>query len=104
MPDSMPDPMHVVAHNLRRLRQEANLTQAQLADLAGLDRTFVSLCERCHRNVTVQSLFALANGLGCTPADLVVVAHHGSRATMAVPVDARANPEARIRPRRGKRR
>lgn len=96
-----PDPMQVVAFNVRRLRQEAKLTQAQLAERAGLDRTFVSLCERCHRNVTIQSLFALANGLDCKPQELVVVDHYRP---LEVPIDARANPAARIRGRRGKRR
>lgn len=85
--------MQIVAHNLRRLRSEAGLSQVELAERAGLDRTFVSLCERCHRNVTVHSLFALADGLGEDPAALLVVPHHG---TFVPPEDARANVGARV--------
>lgn len=64
------DPMDLVAANLRRIRTECELTQEQLAHRSGVDRTFVSLCERNHRNVTVASIFALARGLGCDPGDL----------------------------------
>lgn len=88
-----PDPMQIVAHNLRRLRLEAGLSQVELAERAGLDRTFVSLCERCHRNVTVHSLFALAEGLGEDAAALVVTPHHD---ITLLPEDARANVRARV--------
>ncbi|MBL8919902.1 MAG: helix-turn-helix transcriptional regulator [Myxococcaceae bacterium] len=89
-----PAPMEVVAVNVRRLRLAAKLTQAQLAERAGLDRTFVSLCERCHRNVTVQSLFALASGLGCDPQQLVAAPSAGG--AVHRPEDARANAQARV--------
>lgn len=88
-------PMELVAVNVRRLRLAAKLTQAQLAKRAGLDRTFGSLCQRCQRNVTIQSLFALAPGLGCDPQQLVADPNAGG--AVHRPEDAQANPQARFR-------
>jgi len=45
---------------LRVLRVERELTQDQLADRAGLNRTYVSRLERGHHNVTVLILGRLA--------------------------------------------
>lgn len=70
-PDATNDPMLLVATNLRRLRVAMDLSQEELAERAGLDRTFVCMCERSRRNVTVGSLFALARGLQCDPAELL---------------------------------
>ncbi len=65
------DPARLVATNLKRLRTARGLTQATLARRSELDRTFISLCERAHRNVTVRSIFALASGLQCDPRALI---------------------------------
>ena len=49
---------------LRVLRVERHLTQDQLADRAGLHRTYVSRLERGQHNVTVLILGRLAGALG----------------------------------------
>jgi transcriptional regulator with XRE-family HTH domain len=56
---------------LRELRTSKNLSQEGLADLAGLDRTYVSSCERGERNLTIVSVSKLAIALGVDPAELV---------------------------------
>ncbi len=61
----------VIAGNIRRLRRERNLTQEQLAHLAGLDRTYVGMVERCERCLTIDVLDALATALRTMPEDLV---------------------------------
>jgi transcriptional regulator with XRE-family HTH domain len=61
----------VVAYNVRRLRHDAGLTQEELADRAGIHRTMVGFVERAERNVSVKTLFKLAEGLGCEVGELV---------------------------------
>ncbi len=53
----------VLARNVRILRQERKLSQEQLADASGLHRTYVGSIERSERNVSLDSLNALATGL-----------------------------------------
>ena len=65
------DPKLVLAQNLKELRTSAGLSQEELADRAGLHRTYVSSIEGGKRNVTLENIFALAEALGATPADLV---------------------------------
>lgn len=72
-------PKTVLAENLRRLRTEAGLSQEELADRAGLHRTYVSSVEGGHRNVTLENIFALAEALGTTPSALVRIPTEGRK-------------------------
>ena len=56
---------------VRERRQAAGLTQAELAERAGLHRTFVGSVERGERNVALLSLRRIARALRTTPADLL---------------------------------
>lgn len=60
-----------VGDRVRELRASAGLTQAQLADRAGLHRTFVGSVERGERNVALLSLRRIAAALRVTPAELL---------------------------------
>lgn len=60
----------VLAKNLVRLRAERQMSQEDLSYMAGLGRTYVSHIERRERNVTLETLEALAAGLGVTVRDL----------------------------------
>ncbi|MNW06801.1 anaerobic benzoate catabolism transcriptional regulator [compost metagenome] len=53
----------LLAKNVRSLRQEKGMSQEGLAAAAGLHRTYVGSIERSERNVSLDSLCALANGL-----------------------------------------
>lgn len=53
----------VLARNLRRLREERGLSQEALADLAGIDRTYVSSLERQRYSASVDMLDRLASVL-----------------------------------------
>jgi transcriptional regulator with XRE-family HTH domain len=55
------------AHNLRRLRHERGLTQAVMADRAGMDRTYVSTLENCGNSVSIDKIAKLADVLGVDP-------------------------------------
>lgn len=53
---------------LKRLRQEMGISQETLALSAGLDRTYVSGCERGVRNIGLENIHKLATALRVTPA------------------------------------
>jgi transcriptional regulator with XRE-family HTH domain len=53
-----------VALALRHFRHLANVSQEELADSANLDRTYISGVERGVRNITLDSLEQIVDGLG----------------------------------------
>lgn len=56
---------------LRNARQEADLTQEQLAFAAGVDRTYISQLENDHKSPTVDILFRLCDALGIAASELL---------------------------------
>ena len=56
---------------LRSARQQAGLSQDELAHLAGLHRTFVSLLERGLRNPTLDTILKLCRALDLEPGAFV---------------------------------
>lgn len=61
----------VIAANLRRERKARGLSQEALADLAGLDRTYVGSIERAERNISVDNIERLSRALGIDTAELL---------------------------------
>ena len=61
----------VLAKNLRLARRAANLSQEALADLSGLDRTYIGSLERTKYAATIDVLEQIAGPLGVEPADLI---------------------------------
>jgi transcriptional regulator with XRE-family HTH domain len=53
-----------VANAIRRLRRDKQMSQEQLASIAGLDRTYISGVERGIRNITLESLEQIIGALG----------------------------------------
>ncbi|MEQ1493030.1 MAG: helix-turn-helix transcriptional regulator, partial [Terricaulis sp.] len=53
-----------LGRNLKRLRSEKGWSQEELADQAGLHRTYVSGVERGVRNPTITIVATLAKALG----------------------------------------
>jgi transcriptional regulator with XRE-family HTH domain len=65
------DVRRLLARNLKRLRTEKGWSQEELADQAGLHRTYVSGVERGIRNPTITIVATLAKALGVTPGELL---------------------------------
>jgi len=61
----------VFAENLRYARQSRRISQEQLAELAGLHRTYIGSVERGERNISIDNIEALARALRMTCADLL---------------------------------
>lgn len=62
-----------LATNLRALREKCGLSQEALADLAGIDRTYVSALERQRYAASVDTLDKLAAALRISPAELLTL-------------------------------
>ncbi|WP_319229681.1 helix-turn-helix transcriptional regulator [Draconibacterium orientale] len=56
---------------LRDLRIDAGLSQEKLAEIADLDRTYISLLERGLRQPSLSTVFALAQALKIKPHQLI---------------------------------
>lgn len=72
-----PSPKQILAANVRRIRNDTGLSQEELADRAGMHRTYISSIERSERNVSLENIFALARALGIAPAELI--SPHGKK-------------------------
>ncbi len=54
----------IIGENLKRLREEQNLSQGQLAERAGVSKVIVSQIERGDANPTVNTIWKLTGALG----------------------------------------
>ena len=73
---------------LKELRLLKGLSQEALALLAGLDRTYVSGCERGIRNIGLENIYKLAAALDIPPHQLLIdteLNEHGTRKTPSQP-------------------
>lgn len=57
------DVRRMIGRNVRKLRLEAGISQAALADRLGVDRSYVSGLEQGQRNPTVLTLWHVAKAL-----------------------------------------
>lgn len=63
----------ILGRNVRRLRDEAGLSQEQLAFDAGMKRSYLSDLERGVRNPSVRAVGRLAAALNVPAADLLKI-------------------------------
>ncbi|OZB52910.1 MAG: transcriptional regulator [Stenotrophomonas sp. 14-69-23] len=61
----------VFASNVRRLRTERGMSQEQLAEAAGVHRTYVGMLERGEKNVTIYNIERIALALGVCASELL---------------------------------
>ena len=64
------DPLKVLGQRIRAKRKSRGWTQEDLADIAGIDRSYIGGVERGQRNLTFKVLCQICNALGCDVAAL----------------------------------
>lgn len=62
----------LIGWNIRRLRTAKGISQGRLAEVAGIDRTYVSRLERMIENPSIAILDKISLALGVTTAELFV--------------------------------
>lgn len=67
----------VVAYNLRKARQLKQFSQEELADKAGVDRTYISSLERSIYAASVDKLDLIAKALGLATYELLLPVKSG---------------------------
>ena len=60
-----------IGRNVRNARNRRKLTQQQLADSSGIDRTYISQVEHGRQNLTIGAILKIANGLDVSINDLL---------------------------------
>lgn len=55
--------IEIFGQNVQKYRKAIGLSQEQLADKAGLHRTYIGMIERAEKNVTLRNIQKLANAL-----------------------------------------
>lgn len=58
-------------HNVQRLRNEQEISQEKLAELAGVHRTYIGMIERAEKNITLCNIERIAKALKVEIKDLL---------------------------------
>jgi transcriptional regulator with XRE-family HTH domain len=65
----------VFGHRLRQLRTSRGMSQERLAQLVGLDRSYIGGVERGERNISLENIHKLGRGLGIPMRELMDFDH-----------------------------
>ena len=60
-----------LAVKIRKLRNERKWSQEELADRAGLHRTYISHIENAKREISVETMCKIAKGFNIDPSELM---------------------------------
>lgn len=91
-----PDLRAAIAKNIRRIRRDLGLTQAQMETRTGIDSAYIGAMERADQNITVDSLSNLAAAYGVQPHDLVCGQSYGVSPSQLVTLDILARLTASV--------
>ena len=68
----MKDPRLVAfGERVRQIRKEKGLSQEALADLAGIDRSYMGHIERGDQNITLTKIYQISEALRASVSDLI---------------------------------
>ncbi len=56
---------------VREERVKQNLSQEELAEKAGVHRTYIGMIERAEKNITLENIERISRALNLSPKDLV---------------------------------
>ncbi|MGI5914840.1 MAG: helix-turn-helix domain-containing protein [Anaerolineae bacterium] len=65
------DLKHVLGHNVQKLRKSLDMTQKELAERTGLNRSYIAGIERGMRNVRLSTIAVLAAAMNVDPEELL---------------------------------
>lgn len=68
----MSDIREILAHNIKKYRALAGLSQEELAAVCGLHRTYISDVERCSRNISIDNVEKIAKAFNISVAELLM--------------------------------
>lgn len=74
----MTEILSLLGMRIKNLREGLNLSQEQLADKCGFDRTYISMIERGKRNMSFSNLSKIAAGLDVSVSQLTEGIEYGS--------------------------
>lgn len=63
--------LKIIGTNIKAKRKLLNISQEQLAEFAGLHRTYIGQVERAEKNITILSLEKIAKALHANIIDLI---------------------------------
>lgn len=63
--------LELLGRTVKEIRLKQRMTQQQLADLAGLHRTFIISIEKGRQNLSAMTMIRLADALGVLPSELL---------------------------------
>lgn len=69
------DMRKLVGRNVKRVREQRDLTQEQLAEASGFSQQYISGLEHGRRNPTIITIYEIAQALGVTHEELVRTAN-----------------------------
>lgn len=67
---SKPDILKVFGNRIRQLRLEMRLSQEELAEKAGVHRTYIGMIERAEKNITLCNIEKIASAMNIRLTDL----------------------------------
>lgn len=71
--------LNIFGENVRKYRNKLEISQEELADRAGLHRTYIGMIER-EKNITLINIEKIANALEVKIEDLLKSSNHGKKA------------------------
>ena len=74
----MTEILKLLGMRIKILREALNLSQEQLAEQCGFDRTYISMIERGKRNMSFSNLAKIAAGLDVSVSQLTEGIEYGS--------------------------
>lgn len=67
----MTNRLEIIGKNIRDLRKRQNLSQIDLAVTVGIDRAYLSEIENGKTNITINTLYAIADALNTPITDIL---------------------------------